>query len=435
MSVNFNRRFIKESPAYFLSKISAGAVIAVLLLLLPRFCHAAINNRVFAIYSETYNGIKYDTLNPPDSYGGYMAVSDASNVSISADMTVGNSTECQKGLKITVSANHTGSMWSQFGCDGTTSPTEKTTNMSAYTGGTLDFWIKTTTDVTVGIKDTIGEQDIYLTDPSLMDGYWHHVSTPLASFTGLDLTKITRPMRFGPKTLGSPPNVARTFWVDNVLWVSSQTGTFNATPNNISNNVSVSSLTWSSLDPVFNSTYPWKASDQYIQLDLDYYQPNWGIEIYTDNCASDANPQCSTNTTTLDPAGLVDTSSTSIVLPMCWSIVNSTVTGYTQRQISQSSDNKLYSNGNPTYLWIKDRNTPNITGSGTTAFVDGESYITVWDNQGIQWKEGSFSAPNDSNNSPSTPSPNFIYIGAKFTNAYAQRTYKTNKLIVELFYE
>ena len=169
-------------------------------------------------------------------------------------------------------------------------------------------------------------------------------------------------------------------------------------------------------------------------LDLDYYHTNWGIEIYTDNKGLGADPPY-TGANGTDPAGLIDTSNTSIALPMCWGIVNSTFTGSSLLQIRQLSDNKLYSSGYPAYLWMKDRHTPTIPYTGTRQFVDGEDYVTVWDNRGIQWQEGFYSAPNDPHNLFRTPSPNFIYIGAKFSNAYTQRTYKTSTLTIELFYE
>ena len=399
-----------------------------------------IGRNVYGIFTETFDGIIYDSTNTgtgmnPD--GGWMGVSSTMAVAIA---TVGISTECQKGLQITTFANQSGTAWVQFGYRWPDPWNQQVpTDMSYYYGGNLEFWVKTSSDIEISIETPdwgmIHRSLESLAGTGVIDGYWHFVSTPLAvwhDYIGF-YQEITIPVEFD---LAHRPGQDQSFWVDNVLWVSSQTGTLNVTLKNIVDNSTSTSgqFSWSDLDPVFNSENPWKRADQYIVLDLDYYHTNWGIEIYTDNKGLGADPPY-TGANGTDPAGLIDTSNTSIALPMCWGIVNSTFTGSSLLQIRQLSDNKLYSSGYPAYLWMKDRHTPTIPYTGTRQFVDGEDYVTVWDNRGIQWQEGFYSAPNDPHNLFRTPSPNFIYIGAKFSNAYTQRTYKTSTLTIELFYE
>jgi hypothetical protein len=81
---------------------------------------------------------------------------------------------------------------------------------------------------------------------------------------------------------------------------------------------------------------------------------------------------------------------------------------------------------------MKDKNTPDIPAENTTAFVNGDDYVTVWDDRGIQHAEDTWSPE---------PSKNFIYLGADFSSIFKGKdagdtvSFKTSTLRIELFYE
>jgi hypothetical protein len=176
----------------------------------------------------------------------------------------------------------------------------------------------------------------------------------------------------------------------------------------------------------------WKAADTYIIMDSTITDATGGIQIYTDNKAGDvAHPY----TGTANPAGLVGyqagvPTASSTTLTMCWRLTDNTTNTLT---IVQGGDNKLYSNEiggqagqYPCFVWIKDFHTPAIPSTNTTAFANGEDYVTVKDAlRGGQHAEGTWN---------SMPSPDYIYFGAYFKNAVTPRTYNAT-LRVEAFFE
>ncbi len=181
--------------------------------------------------------------------------------------------------------------------------------------------------------------------------------------------------------------------------------------------VGVSSLTWSNVNLPDDD---WKASDQYILLSVTSTWGNWGVQIYTNNKAVDANPQY---TGSGNPVGLVAIDTTTFVLPLCWRLTDNTTDTYDIKE--DPDDHHLYSqtlgSGFRCFFWMKDKNT-----GGDYPFTDGEDYVTVIDERGGHYAEG--------NNWGAMDNPNYIYIGAKFSNA-TYRTYKTNTLRIEAFYE
>jgi len=391
-------------------------------------------NQVYGIYSETFTGTHSESNNPPDTDGVHLGAyaADGTNypqITSETDFPVPvEGKYYTKVFKTPLCTNTVNSIYIMFG---STSTGQQQTDMSAYTHGKVSFWLINDTTVQFQIQwgPTPGAKYAFK-NISTMHSAWTFCSYNLDSIStiggAMDYKHITVPfdMQFNQN------NSTGTFCYDNVVWSSATVDNIDLSLKNISDNVSITTISWSNLDSVFNSSNPWKAADQYIECNLSYASSTvWGIQIYTDN--ANATPAY---TGASDPAGLIDTSSTSIALPMCWSIVNSTATGSvsTRLQINQhSDDNKLYDGYNyQDYLWMKDLYSPNIP-TGFSSW-SGNTYLTVWDNQGIQYQEGIFGPPDPTG---SSPNPNYIYLGAKFTNAYAGRTYKTNKLTVELFYE
>lgn len=191
-------------------------------------------------------------------------------------------------------------------------------------------------------------------------------------------------------------------------------------------------LTWTNVNPGEDE---WKAADQYLEVDADTSFSGWGIQIYTDNrnlgggITPDPPYEGPEET---DPCGLIAIDNHTSRIPLCWKITDEVWT--TPQDPEEVPDptisNAYYFSNN--YLWMKDRDTPDDPGTPEhlldEAFVDGEYYVTVWDQDGIQW------GGDPSEHGGGMVSPNYIYIGGKFINATTPRIYKTNKLTLEMYF-
>lgn len=202
------------------------------------------------------------------------------------------------------------------------------------------------------------------------------------------------------------------------------------TLRNSSDNSVASKLTWSDID--LGDTR-WKAADQYLELDFTLYSGAYredidawpyGVQIYTDNTNASAVPRY---TGTGNPAGLVDLSTTTRTLPMCWRIVDLTTTthimqGATDAISHQWVPDRLWegqlTDQYPCYIWMLDKQ--------SSDFENGMAYATAWDYRGIQHAEMTFGG---------SRSPNYVYFGADFSQAVGLRSYSTDRLTVELFNE
>ncbi len=189
-------------------------------------------------------------------------------------------------------------------------------------------------------------------------------------------------------------------------------------------------LTWKNVNPGGDI---WKVAGQYLQVDADISFLQWGIQIYTDNRnlggGTTPDPPYEGPEDT-DPCGLVATDDHTTRIPLCWKITDEVWTS--PQDPVEVPDTKIlnayYFNNN--YLWMKDRGTPDHpdTPSLDETFVDGEYYVTAWDQEGIQW------GGDPAEHGGGMSSPNYIYIGGKFINATTPRTYKTNKMSLEMYF-
>ena len=136
----------------------------------------------------------------------------------------------------------------------------------------------------------------------------------------------------------------------------------------------------------------------------------WGIQVYTDNLAADANPKYLGSD---DPKGLVGVTNSSTTLPLCWRVLEYT-TAYADLTITESPPGTL----SWPWKWLKDKGTP--------GFSNGDWYQTVWSDEGMLWGD------NESQRSGGM-SPLYIYLGGKFSQATIQ-TYATNKFTLEQFH-
>jgi len=204
-------------------------------------------------------------------------------------------------------------------------------------------------------------------------------------------------------------------------------------------------LTWTNVNPGGDI---WKVAGQYLQVDADISFPQWGIQIYTDNRnlggGTTPDPPYEGPEDT-DPCGLIATDNHTSRIPLSWKVTDEVWTASSpppeqggpgpgpQDPIEVPDPlipNAYYFSNN--YLWMKDRDTPDdpMTPKNLLdeTFVDGEYYVTVWDQNGIQW------GGDPSEHSGGLSSPNYIYIGGKFINATTPRIYKTNKITLEMYF-
>lgn len=278
-------------------------------------------------------------------------------------------------------------------------------NLSRFSSGELRFWIYSSTGaVKVEIKDFAGFVTLFKPlDSYIGSNYnrWIHVRIPFAGnliLPGTGLSSVGNPILFTGLTTPA------TFYIDNVRYVDTTASPiFNVSLRNIANNSPAAELTWGGV----NLPAGWVRADQYIRLDLDPGTASWGVQIYTDNMSAGANPVFTGDPAVTDPAGLVDATETDRRLPLAWNIQSSTTTPP--------------ASGDPdtTFIWfyMKDKATP--------GFINGDGFMTVKNQQGIQYAQtffGSLQVP-----------PNPVYIEAHFGAAVTPRTYRTSTLRVEFF--
>lgn len=434
-------------------------------LLVIGFCLAAaaaaeagnIGNTVYGFYSETFPGMKFNQPNPGagGTDGGYMGFWEANKGSLSTTTAPTDGDGIEAIVVNDYGSGFQAGVFMQFGfvsTDPLTIP-EVMTNMGAYEGGSYTFMIRANSEVALTIKDANGYAQRYLNQHLgvPLDNQWHMVSVPLtvAAWGGTYINNTATPtglpinfyniknIAFATKWV-SPGIPGRTFAVDNVLWIKpNPTPAISATLKRVSDHVVASSITWSNV--ALGATKV-KAANQYIELNFDYFTPTWGIQIYTDNKALDANPRYRG---TGNPAGLVgqlnnggiDPSSTT--LAMCWRITDSTVTAPNIQKGAPGAPDRLWDanvtpNGDqyPCFFWMKDKGTLDdpLTPGVNEAFINADDYVAIWDKRGIHHAEGD-------NWGTNCYSPNYVYLGADFSYAIGQRNYTTGKLIVELYNE
>jgi len=303
--------------------------------------------------------------------------------------------EGYKCFKTTCSATYAG--WGVYYSTGQ--------NFSAYVGGELRFWVYSSTGrLKVEIKDNVN-RTIYNYPPV---DQWSLRRIPLSSFGSVDLSSITYPFMI---TAEAPA----TFYVDLVRWVTQDVTSpfFQIKIKDIETHIEKSSITFSDT----NLPKGWVLAEQYIEIECDPDSTSWGIQIYTDNKSEQAEPKY---TGSLDPCGLVDTTTGVFVLPMAWTIeyTTRTRTALINTDKGQPEPGSWVSGGGWMWKWMKDKN--------SSGFQNGGNYVTCWDNSGLLWNDWQ---------RDSKKSPNYIYLSANFSNAVGGRKYKTNQLKIEFFYK
>ncbi len=406
-----------------------------------------IGRHVYGLISEMYNGAHFDNFTQEDAMSLDTWSGQGMATFKDSDQNTPNIIEGNNCKTIVI--NRT-SGWEVFvfrpayGSASNTAPKE----MNLYYGGSVKFLARSsfTSVLTakVGVQlNTSGTGHKVKTLSQLgfvADGNWHEISIPLDSSFGIsssdDLGAVIGLFTFQPMTLITGHSID----IDNVRWVKPGMGTFNATLKNISDNGNAAKITWDA-QTVFKQR--WKAADQYVELDLDMdTSTNWSLKIYTNNGAA-------------DKKGLVDTSSGTSVLPMCWRIVKRKMPydyydwGGTRQQATFNIGEDLYeengeikgrlydagvANPEPTYnTWFyfldySDKN--NFT-------TDEQDYVTCWKLKGFHSAAGpdNYWGMYDGADDTVTTEGRYpkIYFGADFEKA-ADLTYSA-QIRLELTYE
>ncbi len=211
-------------------------------------------------------------------------------------------------------------------------------------------------------------------------------------------------------------------------------------------------ITWSSVSA---GALDWKSADQYVEIGGFATHAQWGIQIYTDNKATGASPLY---TGTGNPAGLVNVSTTTLTLPMCWRVLlNSTIrpltwppvtldTSMQEKYIATGaaagytvilralSDYVSDTNFFAPWSWMLDKNTPDIDPvvTGNQVFGTNQDIANVVGSDGARVGSGDVDLSYVA--IPERAAKYCVLLGAKFTAAAASVQYKTSKLTIEMYH-
>jgi hypothetical protein len=297
-------------------------------------------------------------------------------------------------------------------------------NLSRFNTGQLRFWVNSTTgELEIQIKDSGGnvtftkQLDTNLGWTNALSNQWVEYSIPFAgNLSGTGLSSVENPFLFTALTGPS------TFYIDNVRYVDSTVSSpyFNVGLFNRADNSTANAITWSGA----MAGSSWALADQYIQLTVDANTPSWGVQIYSDNTGSGASPLYTGVVSSSAPAGgLVNTSSTSVVLPMAWETM-----AVTSPTLVAQEPNSCPGNGLGC-LWSYMQDAAVFT-QGNLSVYNGAPFITVKNNLGIHYAQGTTL---DATEFGAANPPNVIYLEANFNSALGNLSYKTSTLRVEFF--
>jgi len=158
---------------------------------------------------------------------------------------------------------------------------------------------------------------------------------------------------------------------------------------------------------------------------------NGRLLVYTDNTASDANPNY---TGSGDPAGLLISTGTTTPydpLQLCWRVTDISTTTVNVLWKLVGSDMKLYCGPNMpedyyVFLWMKDKGYGTWYNSGDNAYatIKKFDFSGAW----IHHAEGE-------SDWATTVSPDYFYLGCNYERAKAGLSYKTTTLRFDLIFD
>jgi hypothetical protein len=291
-------------------------------------------------------------------------------------------------------------------------------NLSRFKSGELRFWVYSNSgNVEVQMKDSAGnlQMDTSLTllgwNAATMQNQWVLFRIGMAPVT---LSSIQIPALF---TANSGP---ATFYIDNVHFITSTTApNFTVSILNRSNNAAATQVDWT------NPLAAWALADQYLSVETDSTIISWGVQLYTNNTASNANPRYTglVSSFTQTPAGLVNIVDTKSLVPLAWATRSnvSTITVVAADPNNSSDPNSFQ------WLIAEDQAQIAVPSLNATAFANADPFITTRNNVGVHFSQKS------TDFGPADP-PYRIYLEAGLGVSLAQQTYQTSMLTLELFY-
>ncbi|MDR1941868.1 MAG: hypothetical protein LBQ47_06050, partial [Endomicrobium sp.] len=386
---------------------------------------------VYAIFSENFNGIKVDlqmwtgqsdraeTVSLNDRDRAFVAPwaggGDGINYSTLEYASVADSRDGNIYGRITTTA---GNGWSGFTILFKDSASGDGNNvapsMMEYSGGTLEFWARSShapsLNYQVGIQTNSGDKLVTLGNLGFVaNNTWQKLSIDLTQWNSF-LGAVGGP--FHMITTNNPA----TFDFDAVVW--------RKPGNSVSYDVRLMDVATHQQSTMTYITWDnnsigsqWKVANQYLELNLKSLPSgansgmNWGIQIFSNATAAN-NPSASpaySGSTVAVTFGLINTSDTARMLPMCWRVTDKalpyTGPGNANNQTTniaffagdQTLGAGLYDSGSTTSAGLPDPNAERYhtwfflkdkSQFGETGVYDGADYLRVWDRRGFHSAAG-----------------------------------------------
>lgn len=453
-----------------------SAAFMIFFSLSPVFADNNIGRNVYSVYTENFNGVKIEyrdwtgqidrpqVVDSADLDRGAFWPNKYGNASIVVDELLYEEGEERidgnKFWRANININAaSSSVWMPVNFVNPLYNGTEERNMNAYIGGTLEFWIRSSSPqadhVRVGIVAEWGNKVAMTYQLFTPNGEWQKIVIPLSNLYSIN--RVSAPFILLADasyfTLSFPINLV--IDIDNIVWKkASGAGSFNITIKNISDNEAAQEITWD--QSVFG--LGWRAANQYVELDLDSLpDDNWGVQIYTDNTSNEASPQYTGDMTPDITSGLVSEEDPSKMLPMCWRVTDKVLPySGTGDPVAKDYDKTLnmrigydpeedayglYDSGSndpgaSTYFpWFFMKDKAMFTYADPDIY-NGADYLKVWD------KKGFHAAAGEVNYWGMSPGAMYdfmikprIYFGADFSTSAPFATYQTNTITIELFYE
>ncbi|MDR1195194.1 MAG: hypothetical protein LBL00_01820 [Endomicrobium sp.] len=302
-----------------------------------------IGRQVYSIFSDIYLGASWSASNDDGISARYLncktynqTYDNSSNIIYdieSSPYIINNAAQAWEGSKyITFTAGGNQAFFITFKGN-TIASNIGTRDMSAYYGGTIEFYVKdinntdaTRTGIRIGSNtDRIGYISDFGFNSSKPSGEWQKLTMRLTSSSyngGLEVTQNELKAVSSPFLIHLPSNNNK-ISVDSILWVKPQpvlnSKAFKLSVKNNANNSSAGKITWST-STIIPGVTAWVLSDQYIELDgLDYYKDGWSVQIYTDNKSLNASSPVYTGNITKDTnSGMVGVYNPDKIIPIRW---------------------------------------------------------------------------------------------------------------------
>lgn len=319
---------------------------------------AANNNRnVYSVYSENFNGVH------PDA-----GSSDADSIQFQlwSNQSMSGSTETidpVEGKAYSRLTNDTpsGGRYKYGGGGFVSTNSGGSHNMSAYYGGVMKFWIRSSnsnmTNFKVGIK--VNNQEVLVPLSNLgftANGQWQELTFTLSTTTDSRITSSN----LGQTNILFIFNLPEANYVageyiefDNIRWIQGSSGTpesFSVVTKNISDNqVTTDSISFS------KGTFGqgWSVANQYVEMDIDgeFVSNNWAVRVFS-------------SATEEEKAGLYN-ETINDRLPMAWKMSWTTLPfNYTDDEGSNANTLEIGENKQGDYIDLYDAGKVAIKGDG-----------------------------------------------------------------------